>query len=38
MATIGGVDNEETYQEVYFAKKEGDIRGIIFLEDNGYLL
>ena len=38
MVTIGGVDNEETYQEIYFAKKNGDIRGIVFLEDNGYLL
>jgi hypothetical protein len=35
---IPNVENTEIYQSVYFAKKEGNTRGLIFLEDNGFLL
>ena len=38
VATIPKVKNYETYQSVFFSKKNGDLKGLIFLDDDGNLL
>ncbi len=35
---IPEVHNEEIYQSIYFKRENGEIRGLLFLEDDGVLL
>lgn len=35
---ISDVKNEEVYQSVFFRRVDGEVRGLVFLEDDGCLL